>query len=55
MKTPTGHWYWSYPEYQGLSSYGATGPFDAAFLKDALSRQVLEPVAWTSALPQNWV
>ena len=21
---------------------------------DALSRQVLEPVAWTSALPQQW-
>jgi len=27
--------------------------FDAAFLKDALSRHVLEPVAWTSALPKE--
>ncbi len=54
MKTPTGHWYWRYPDYQGLFPYGATGPFDEAFLKDALSRRVLEPVAWTSDLPQNW-
>ena len=54
MKTPTGHWYWSYPDYQGLFPYGATGPFDPAFLKDALSRHVLEPAAWTSALPQEW-
>ncbi len=54
MKTPTGHWYWSYPDYQGLFPYGATGPFDAAFLQDALSRRVLEPVAWTSALAQKW-
>ncbi len=45
MKTPTGHWYWTYPDYQGLFPYGATGPFDAAFLQDALSRRVLEPVA----------
>ena len=54
MKTPTGQWYWSYPDYQGLFPYGATEPFDAAFLKDALSRHVLEPVAMTSALPQKW-
>jgi hypothetical protein len=54
MRTPPGHWYWSYPDYQGLFPYGATGPFDAAFLKDALSRNVLEPLAWTSALPQEW-
>ena len=53
MKTPTGHWYWSYPDYQGLFPYGATGPFDAAFFKAALSRHVLEPVAWISALPEE--
>jgi hypothetical protein len=54
MKTPTGHWYWSYPDYQGLFPYGATGLFDTAFLQDALSRRVLEPVASSSALPQKW-
>ncbi len=54
MKTPTGPWYWSYPDYQGLFPYGATGPFDAGFLQDALSRRALEPVAWTSVLPQEW-
>ena len=54
MKTATVHWYWRYPDYQGLFLYGATGPFDAAFFKDALSRCALEPVAWTSALSQEW-
>ncbi len=54
MKTPTGHWHWSYPDYQGLFPYGATGPFDAGFLQDVLSRRVLEPMAWTSALPHEW-
>ncbi len=53
MKTPTGHWYWSYPDYQGLVPYSPTGPFDAAFLQDALSRPVPQPVAWTSGLPHN--
>lgn len=55
MKSTTGHWYWSYPDYYGLFPYGATGPFDATLLKGALLRRVLEPVAWTSQLPQAWI
>jgi hypothetical protein len=31
-----------YPDYQGLIPYGATGPLDAAFLKDALCRRGTE-------------
>ena len=45
MRTPRGHWYWRYPEYEGLFPWGATGPCDLNLLHDALSRRVLTPVA----------
>jgi hypothetical protein len=31
MRTPRGHWYWRYPEYEGLFPWGATGPRDLNF------------------------
>lgn len=55
MKTLTGHSNWGDPNHRGLFPYGATGPFDASLLNDALMRRLQKPVACTSQLPQACV